>query len=62
MIKNESRDPNYKVEHDRCVFSMRKSSNPDSKCYGAKNHDTRGGSWKVDGIGHFDNRVEKGGF
>lgn len=48
------------INKDDCVSYMSKQSNEDSKCYGKKHKDTKGGYWNVDGVGLFGSEIYEG--
>ncbi|MCJ1426267.1 hypothetical protein MMC29_004170 [Sticta canariensis] len=61
VIYNRELDPAYMINKDDCVSYMSKQSNEDSKCYGKKHKDTKGGYWNVDGVGLFGSEIYEGG-
>ncbi|XXH04117.1 hypothetical protein Hte_010529 [Hypoxylon texense] len=46
-IHNKMGDGVHTPDEDNCKTYLKKMSNGDSKCYGSKNQDTKGGTWQV---------------
>ncbi|KAI9804657.1 MAG: hypothetical protein M1833_006732 [Piccolia ochrophora] len=51
MMHNTELCPSGYISYDDCLDYIGKQSNPESKCWGDKHKDTKGGMWTVDGFG-----------
>jgi hypothetical protein len=41
------KDGDHTPNQSDCVTYLMKMADPDSKCYGSKNKDTKGGTWQI---------------